>query len=62
MLRYIARNFKKRDNYWHARTDDLEQWINYHVGRGHGSQTFFIKLSCAENLWPDLQRLLYHLD
>jgi hypothetical protein len=42
MLRYFARNIKGSDNYLCARTDDLEQWINHHVGKGHGPPTFFI--------------------
>jgi hypothetical protein len=62
MLRYFARNIKGSDNYWRSRTDDLEQWINHHVSRGHGPPTFFITLSCAENWWPDLRRLLYQLE
>ncbi len=61
MLRYFAQNIKGSDNYWHSQTDDLEQWINHHVSRGHGPTTFFITLSCAENWWPDLWRLLYKL-
>ncbi len=48
MLRYSARNIKGSDNYWHARTNDLEQWNNHHVGKGHGPPTFFITLSCAK--------------
>ena len=48
MLRYFARNIKGSDNYWRSHTDDLEQWINHHVGRGHGPPTFFITLLCAE--------------
>ncbi len=62
MLRYFARNIKESDNYWRSRTDDLEQWINHHVSRGHGPPTFFITLSCAKNWWPDLRRLLYQLE
>jgi len=62
MLRYFARNIKGGDNYWRSRTDDLEQWINHHVSRGHGPPTFFITLSCAENWWPDLRCLLYQLE
>jgi hypothetical protein len=42
MLRYFARNIKGSDNYWRARTDDLEQWINHHVSKGHGLPTFFM--------------------
>jgi hypothetical protein len=44
------------------RTSDLEQWINHHVGRGHGPPTFFITLSFAKNWWPDLRCLLYQLE
>jgi hypothetical protein len=62
MLRYFAQNIKGSDNYWRSQTDDLEQWINHHVSRGHGPPTFFITLSCAKNLWPDLRRLLYQLE
>jgi len=29
---------------------------------GHGSPTFFITLSCAENWWPDLRRILVQLE
>ncbi len=62
MLRYFARNIKRSDNYWRSHTDDLEQWINHHVSREHEPPTFFITLSCAENWWPDLRRLLYQLE
>ncbi len=62
MLRYFARNIKGSDNYWCFRTDDLEQQINHHISRGYGPPTFFITLSCAENWWPDLRRLLYQLE
>jgi hypothetical protein len=40
MLRNFSRNIKGSDNYWRARTNDLEQWINHHVGKGHGPPTF----------------------
>jgi hypothetical protein len=49
MLRYFAQNIKGSDNYGHSCTNDLEQWINHHVSRGHGSPTFFITLSCPAN-------------
>ncbi len=54
MLRYFARNSKGSDNYWCTCTDDLEQWINHHVGKGHGPPTLFIIYSCSKNWWPDL--------
>jgi hypothetical protein len=62
MLRYFAQNIKGSDNYWHSHTNNLEQWINHHVSRGHGPPTFFITLSCDKNWWPDLRRLLYQLE
>ena len=33
-------------------------WINHHIEAGHGSPNFFITLSCAEYLWPDIKRLI----
>lgn len=57
-LRYYCRTLKGSDNYWRAKTSELEGWINHHVAVGHGPPTFFITLSCAENWWPDLKRLL----
>ncbi len=62
MMRYFSRNIKGSNNYWRSCTDDLEQRINHHVGRGHGPPTFFITLSCAKNWWPDLWCLLYELE
>ncbi len=62
MLRYFARKIKGSNNYWRSCTDDLEQWINHHVGRGHGPPTFYITLSCAKNWRPDLRHLLYELE
>lgn len=62
MLRYFARNIKGSDNYWRARTEDLQYWIQHHIARGRGPPTFFITLSCAEYWWPDLLRLLAQLE
>jgi hypothetical protein len=62
MLRYFARNIKGSKNYWHSCTNNLQQWINHHVSRGHDSATFFITLSCDGNWWPDLRCLLYQLE
>ncbi len=62
MLRYFAQNIKGSNNYWRSRTNDLEQWINHHVSRGHGPPTFFMTFPCAKNWWPTLQCLLYQLE
>ncbi len=62
MLRHFSRNIKGGDNYRRSRTKDLQHWIMHHVARGHGPPTFFITLSCAENWWIDLRRLLVQLE
>ncbi len=62
MLRHFSRNIKGSDNYWKSRTEDLQHWIMHHVARGHGPPTVFIRLSCAENWWIDLRRLLAQLE
>ena len=62
MLRYYSRNIKGGDNYWRAKTQELEGWIQHHVSRGRGPPTFFITFSCAENWWPDLRRNLAQLE
>jgi hypothetical protein len=61
MLRSFSRNIKGSDNFWRSRTKHLQHWITHHVARGHGPPTFFITLSCAENWWIDLKRILAHL-
>ncbi len=61
MLILFAQTIKRSNNYWRSRTDNLEQWINHHLSRGHGPPTFFITLFYAKNWWPDIQRLLYQL-
>ena len=62
MLRHFSRNIKGGDNFWRSKTEDLKHWITHHIARGHGPPTFFVTLSCAENWWPDLKRLLAQLD
>ncbi len=62
MLRSFSRNINGSDNFWISRTEDLQHWIIHHVAMGHGPPTFLIKLSCAENWWIDLKRLLVQLE
>lgn len=58
----LIRNYSKRirgsDNYWRSKRAEVETWINYHVEHGHGAPTLFLTLSCAENWWSDLKRIL----
>ncbi len=62
MLRHFARNIRGSDNFWRSKTKDPKHWITHHIAPGDGPPTFFIMLSCAENWWPDLKRLLGRLD
>jgi len=61
MLQYYSHNIRGSDSYWRTKASELEYWINYHLGAGHGPPTFFITLSCAENWWPDLRQLMIDL-
>ena len=61
-LKYLAKNIRGSDSYWRGKTSELESWIDYHIGRGHGPPTHFITLSCAENWWPDLRRIMVDLE
>ena len=36
--------------------------MDYHIAEGHGPPTIFLTLSCAENWWPDLIKLLCQLE
>lgn len=58
----LLRNYSKRirgsDNYWRGKRHEVESWINYHVEQKHGPPSLFITLSCAENWWKDLIRIL----
>eukprot|EP00984_Skeletonema_dohrnii_P001097 scaffold341_cov89-Skeletonema_dohrnii-CCMP3373.AAC.2 len=57
-LKYFAKNIRGCDSFW----GKTESWIDYHIGRGHGPPTHFITLSCAENWWPDLRRVMVDLE
>jgi hypothetical protein len=62
MLRHFSKNTKGGDNFWRSKTEDLKHWITHHVARRHGPSKNFVTLSCAENWWPDLKRLVAQLD
>ena len=58
MLRNYSKRIRGSDNFWRSKRSEVESWINYHVEHKHGPPTLFLTLSCAENWWKDLQRLL----
>eukprot|EP00985_Skeletonema_marinoi_P009109 scaffold4204_cov178-Skeletonema_marinoi.AAC.1 len=61
-LRYLAKGIRGSDSFWRGKTEELEAWIDFHISRGNGPPTHFVTLSCAENWWPDLRRLLIQLE
>ena len=61
-LQYFSESIRGSDAFWRKQTRELEGWINHHVAEGNGPPTFFITLSCAENWWPDLRRLMIDLE
>ena len=44
--------------YWFKKKNELHSWICHHVQEGNGPPTFFITLSCAESVWPDIIALV----
>ena len=62
ILQYYSANIRGSDSYWRGKAVELQAWINHHLSLGHGPPTFFITLSCAENWWPDLVRIMTDLE
>src|SRR5687767_8948126 len=44
--------------YWRSKRAEVYTWINHHIEAGHGPPNFFITLSCAEYMWPDIKWLI----
>ena len=61
-LQYLARGIRGSDSFWRGKQEELESWIDFHIARGHGPPTHFMTLSCAENWWPDLTRIMIELE
>ena len=57
-ITYMNQQIKGTTPIWHKQQAELYTWINHHVQSGSGPPTFFITLSCAENYWPDVIRLI----
>ena len=56
-LCYYSQNVSGSPGYWRAKRAEVYTWINHHIEAGHGPPTFFITLSCAEYMWPDIKRI-----
>ena len=57
-LCYYSQRVTGSPGYWRAKRAEVYSWINYHVEKGNGPPLFFITLSCAEYMWPDIKRLI----
>ena len=57
-LCYYSQQVTGSAGYWRAKRAEVYTWINHHIEAGHGPPIFFITLSCAEYMWPDIKRLI----
>jgi hypothetical protein len=57
-LCYYSQRVTGSPGYWRAKRAEVYSWINHHIEAKHGPPNFFITLSCAEYMWPDINRLL----
>ena len=57
-LCYYSQQVCGSPGYWRAKRAEVYTWINHHIEAGHGPPNFFITLSCAEYMWPDIKRLI----
>lgn len=57
-LCYYSQRVTGSAGYWRAKRAEVYTWINSHIEAGHGPPNFFITLSCAEYMWPDIKRLI----
>lgn len=58
-LQYFAgQKIRGSDPFWRSVKHEVDQWITYHLKKGHGPPTLFLTFSCAEYWWQDLEDLL----
>ena len=57
-LCYYSQKVLGSPGYWREKRAEVYSWINHCIEAGHGTPTFFITLSCAEYMWPDIKRLI----
>jgi hypothetical protein len=53
-LTYYSKRVKGSNPYWMQKRSELYSWIQHHADVGNGVPMFFITLSCAEYMWPDV--------
>src|SRR5687767_15618654 len=57
-LCYYSHQVYGSPGYWRSKRAEVYTWINHHIEAEHGPPNFFITLSCAEYMWPDIKRLI----
>ena len=57
-LSYYSQHVHGSPGYWRSKRAEVYSWINHHIEAGNGPPSFFITLSCAEYMWPDIKQLI----
>lgn len=57
-LLYYSKSVKGSNQYWKSKRSELYTWINHHAEVHNKVPMYFITLSCAEYLWPDVVDLI----
>jgi hypothetical protein len=57
-LLYYLKSVKGSNQYWKTKRSELYSWINHHAEVNNKVPMYFITLSCAEYLWPDVIDLI----
>ena len=55
---FASTKIRACDGWWRYRKYELDDWISYHLKKGHGPPTLFLTFSCAEWWWSDLKKFL----
>ena len=58
LVHYTSQKVIGSDSWWRNRKQELDKWLAYHLGKGHGAPTLFLTFSCAEFWWKDLLNLI----
>jgi hypothetical protein len=57
-LQHFAQCVPGSESYWRNKRAELISWIGHHVKQGNGASYLLVTLSCAENHWQYIEKLL----
>ena len=58
LVNFTSQKVIGSDSWWRTRKQELDTWILYHLGKGHGAPTLFLTFSCAEFWWNDMLEII----